>query len=382
MPTIKPVAHEARLSIIEHLDELRSRVVWVAIVYAIAFGLCFWQSSWILTQLNKPLAAAKAVDCDEPHRNADALEQSGCFAQELQSALTTAAPALVSAGEVIERLGRSDAVSGATQTRAERAAADLQKAATALERAADAAPRAASTGAIRPVTIGVTEPFLTTITVASYAALLLTLPFLLYHLFGFVLPAFTPREQRIALPVMITAPVLFIAGAAFGFFLAMPRAIAFLQNYNDGQYDILVQARDYYRFTMLMLAAFGLIFQIPLAVLGVVRLQILSPRQLRATRGYALLLFAVLAAVVTPTPDPLTMLLAMAPLVVLYELSIQLSRFVVPAGPSRWSLRLDDEQPEELPDLPDEPVTPRGEPEGAAAALPRPARGPTGDGLD
>ena len=364
MPTIRPVAHEARLSIIEHLDELRSRIVWIAVAYVAAFALCFWQVDRILNELNKPLASAKAVDCDEPRPTGDALEQSGCFAKELEAALTLAAPALNDAGDVLKRVARAGDVSKGTQSDAERVAADLAAASEALEQAAAAAPRSTSAGAIRPVTIGVTEPFLTTLTVASYSALLLTLPLILFHIFAFVLPAFTPREQKVALPVMLAAPVLFIAGVAFGFFLAMPRAISFLQNYNDGQFDILVQARDYYRFTVLLLAAFGALFQIPLAVLATVRLQIVSPAMLRKTRGYALLVFAVLAAVITPTPDPVTMLLAMAPLVVLYEASIQISRFIAPSGPSRWSLSTGDADDEP------EPIAPV------------PAERPSGDGLD
>ncbi|MEI2702526.1 MAG: twin-arginine translocase subunit TatC [Baekduia sp.] len=361
MPTIRPVAHEARLSVIEHLDELRSRIVWVAVAYVVAFGLCFWQNGWILEQLNKPLASAKTVDCEKPRPTADALEQTGCFAKELESALTLAAPALSDAGDVLKRVARAGDVSQGTQTDAEQVAADLAKASRALERAAATAPRTTSAGAIRPVTLGVTEPFLTTLTVASYAALLLTLPLILFHIFAFVLPAFTPREQKVALPVMLAAPFLFIAGVAFGYFLAMPRAISFLQNYNDGQFDILVQARDYYRFTVLLLAAFGALFQIPLAVLATVRLQIITPAQLRTTRGYALLVFAILAAVITPTPDPVTMLLAMAPLVVLYEISIQISRFIAPAGPSRWSLSASDADDDPEPIAPETTSRPSGD---------------------
>jgi len=354
VPTIRPIAHDARLSIIDHLDELRTHVLWIVVVYIFAFAFCFSQNDHILNQLNKPLAAAKSVDCSKPRSDANALEQSGCFSEELQKALDVSAPALVSAGRALVGVARTDGVSAAAKAQSVAAAASLQVAARALERAAATAPKATSSKNVRPVTLGVTEPFLTTITVAGYAALLLTMPFLLLRVYIFVLPAFTPSEKRLAVPVMVSAPILFIGGVAFGYFLAMPRAIEFLQNYNDGQYDILVQARDYYRFTMVLLAGFGVLFQIPLAVLAVVRLQVLTPAQLRATRGYALLLFAILAAVVTPTPDPVTMLLAMAPLVLLYEASIQLSRFIVPSGPSRWSLRFrdDDDDGDDESELP------------------------------
>jgi sec-independent protein translocase protein TatC len=145
-------------------------------------------------------------------------------------------------------------------------------------------------------------------------------------------------------------PVLFVLGVVFGYFLALPRAVAFLQNYNDGAFDILVQAKDYYRFSTLLLAAMGVLFQIPIGVLAIVRLRILTVKQLRAYRGYALLLFAVIAAVVTPTPDPFTMLIAMAPLVVLYEISLIVARIFQPSGEPRFGFLADDEEDEELPD--------------------------------
>jgi sec-independent protein translocase protein TatC len=133
----------------------------------------------------------------------------------------------------------------------------------------------------------------------------------------------------------------------FGYFLALPRAVAFLQNYNDGAFDILVQAKDYYRFCTLLLAAMGVLFQLPIGVLAIVRLRILTVKQLRAYRGYALLLFAVVAAVVTPTPDPFTMLIAMAPLVVLYEISLILGRIFQPTGEPRFGFLADDDEDDE-----------------------------------
>jgi sec-independent protein translocase protein TatC len=227
-------------------------------------------------------------------------------------------------------------VSAAAKAESAATIRQLQAAGTQARRAAQLTPKA-STGR-QPVTLGVTEPFLTTITVSAYAALLLALPFMLFQAYAFVLPAFSREERRVALPLMLLVPVLFVAGVVFGYYLALPRAVAFLQNYNDGAFDILVQAKDYYRFCTLLLAAMGVLFQIPIGVIAIVRLRILTIKQLRAYRGYALILFAIIAAVVTPTPDPFTMLIAMAPLVVLYEISLILGRLFQPAddAPSRF----------------------------------------------
>jgi sec-independent protein translocase protein TatC len=121
-------------------------------------------------------------------------------------------------------------------------------------------------------------------------------------------------------------PFLFVAGVAFGYFVALPRAINFLQNFNDSQFDILIRASDYYRFSVLLLGVIGLLFQIPVGVLAVTRLGIVSAKQLAKNRGYVILGLSVVAAVATPTPDPVTMVVAMAPLVVLFELSVQLAK--------------------------------------------------------
>lgn len=189
------------------------------------------------------------------------------------------------------------------------------------------------------VTLGVTEPFTATITIAFYASLLLAMPMLLFQAYAFVLPAFSPGERRLALPLMLMVPALFIAGATFGYFVVLTRAVEFLQNFNDDSFDILLQAKDYFKFAVLFVAGIGLLFQIPVGVLAITRLGILTPRQLAKNRGYVILGIAILAAVATPTPDPFTMTLAMGPLIILFELSILLARWlerVKPARVGRW----------------------------------------------
>jgi sec-independent protein translocase protein TatC len=197
------------------------------------------------------------------------------------------------------------------------------------------------------VTLGVTEPFTATITIAFYASLLLAMPMLLFQAYAFVLPAFSPGERKVALPLMLMVPVLFIAGAAFGYFVVLERAVQFLQNFNDDSFDILLQAKDYFKFAVLFVAGVGLLFQIPVGVLAITRLGIFTPRQLAKNRGYVILGIAVLAAVATPTPDPFTMSIAMAPLIVLFELSILLARWigrVRPPREDRWGQDDDDDQ--------------------------------------
>jgi sec-independent protein translocase protein TatC len=159
------------------------------------------------------------------------------------------------------------------------------------------------------------------VTVSAYFALLLALPVILYQLYAFVIPAFSPRERRVATPMLAAAPLLFAAGLAFGYFAVVPGAVRFLQNFNAGSFDALVQARSYYQFVLFTILATGVLFQIPLVVIGLNRMGILSARQLRQNRRYAIVAIVALALLL-PGTDPVTTLLELIPMLVLFELSI------------------------------------------------------------
>ncbi|MGH2945540.1 MAG: twin-arginine translocase subunit TatC [Solirubrobacteraceae bacterium] len=299
---LRPIAHEERLSLVEHLDELRTRILICLAVFAVAFGISWWQNDAILDIIDRPLAKSAFSKGSE-----DPFEQTAAFQQSqkrlyLQFELFT------------RELARSDDLSPALRERAEAVSG-------AAAAAAAVAPRATPR---RPVTLGVGEPFTATFRVVSYAALLFSLPVLLYQAYAFVLPAFSPREREVALPLMALVPVLFAAGVVFAYYLVLPAAINFLQNFNDDNFDILLQARDYYRFSIMVLIMMGVLFQVPIGVLAVTRVGIVTPRQLRHNRRYAILVIAVLAMLM-PGQDPFTMLMMMAPLIFLYEGSILLA---------------------------------------------------------
>jgi sec-independent protein translocase protein TatC len=302
---LKPIAHEDRLSLVEHLDELRTRVIVCVLAFTVAAGVCLWQDDFVLSTVNKPLAdVANNKPCDETR---DPLEQADC---------------------ALQAQTRVNAEIAATAQALARAAADdpaLRRQAEELERVASAAVAAAPKATSkRPVTLGVGEPLTATLVAAGYAALLLTLPLLLYQAYAFVLPAFSRTEREVALPLMVMVPFLFYAGVVFAYFVILPAAVNFLQNFNDDSFDVLLQARDYYKFAVMVLAMTGLMFQLPIAILAVTRMGILTPRQLRKNRRYAILVIAIVAALL-PGGDPVTMLLIMAPIVFLYEGSILLA---------------------------------------------------------
>lgn len=301
---IKPIRHEDRLSLVEHLDELRTRIIVSLVAFCACLAVCLWQNDAILDVVNRPLE--KSAFSGGP-TSGDPFEQQANFAKEQKQLYLQLA--------VISReLGRSEE----DNPRLRRMYEQLSRTASQVAAAApDATPR-------KPVTLGVGEPFTATLKVAAYAALLLSLPILLYQLYAFVLPAFSPREKQVALPMMMLVPFLFIGGVTFCYFVVLPSAINFLQNFNDDNFDILLQARDYYRFAILVMIAMGLLFQIPIGILAVTRVGIVTTKQLRRNRRYAILVIAILAMLL-PGTDPVTMLLGMAPLIVLYEGSILLA---------------------------------------------------------
>lgn len=319
---LRPIGHEDRLSIVDHLDELRSRLIICGIALVVAFGICFWQNQALLNALNRALPATPATS------------------QNHISGLT--------GDSVNERKGLEKIAAGASalarsphQSQADRAANALV--AQGASEAAKALPKEAARRL--PITIGVGEPFTTTLTVAAYFALLFALPVLLYELYAFVIPALDTEEKRVALPVMLVAPALFLTGAAFAYWIVLPPAVHFLQGYNSQNFDILVQAKTYYKFEIFTMLGIGLAFQLPLALLALHRLGVINGRTLTKHWRYATVIMAVIAAAM-PGADPVTTALEMLPLVLLYLASIVMLRI----ADRRAAARAAAESSSSLPD--------------------------------
>ena len=303
---LRPVGHDDQLSLVEHLDELRTRLIVCIFAFLVIFGLCFWQNDRVLDVVNRPFeVATKHVPKKGP------LARTAAFQRNI-------ARLARDAGSFATAVGADKGADTATKLAAKRLSA------SAARVQASVPPASASR---QPVTLGVAEPFTATFKVAAYAALLLCLPILLWQLYAFVLPAFSPNERNVALPLMMMVPFLFVAGASFAYFVVLPNAIKVLQGFNNDQFDILVQARDLYKFTILTCAGLGALFQVPIAILALVRVEIISVAQLRANRRYAVLVIAVIAMLL-PGTDPVTLFLSMVPLLVLYEGSILLAAWL------------------------------------------------------
>ncbi len=296
---LRSVRHEDQLSLVEHLDELRTRLIVCVVAFLACFALCFWQSDFVLNAVNRPFEIAT-----KGQSNKGALAKTSTFQRRIGALARTQ-------GALAATLADDAGASAATK----RAATAVQAEARRLEAAVPPVQ------ARQPVTLGVAEPFTQTFKVAAYAALLLSLPILLWQAYAFVLPAFSSRERKAAVPLMLMVPFLFVAGASFAYFAVLPNAIRVLQNFNSSNFDILIQARDLYKFTVLTCIGLGALFQVPIGILLLVRVGIISVAQLRANRRYAILAIAVIAMLL-PGTDPVTLFLSMAPLYVLYEGSI------------------------------------------------------------
>ena len=188
------------------------------------------------------------------------------------------------------------------------------------------------------VTLGVTEPFTTSVKVSMIAALALALPVVLWQAWAFFAPAVQPHFERVILVLVVSATALFVIGVAFMYTIVLPRALDFLTSYDANIYDIQIRASYYYTFAAMTLLAGGLAFLMPIFVLGLVRLRVLTSDRLRANRRIAyvaLLMFAILL----PTVDPVSLAFETIPLLILFEMSIWLSVFME----RRWNRGWDED---------------------------------------
>jgi sec-independent protein translocase protein TatC len=183
----------------------------------------------------------------------------------------------------------------------------------------------------KPVTFSPIEPFATSIMVSLWAGLLLALPVVLWQVWSFLAPAFEEHRQRSMVVLVGFATILGLGGVLFGYYVILPPAIHFLTNYDSSYFTIQVRARDYYRFVGFVLLGVALAFEVPVFVLALVRLRILSAAQLRRTWRVGVFVMVVIG-VLLPGVDPVSTILSVIPLVVLYVLAIGLATFLEP----RW----------------------------------------------
>ncbi len=295
----RPVGHDEEISTVGHLDELRARLIACLVVIAVAFGFCFWQNHRLLRVIDRPLAHQTQEQVRSGH---GPLGATYAVAQN--------------ARDVALQLHAVVGVFGARASVHDRAAL------VTVDRhlRGDIARLSAPPQGDRPVTLGIGEPFTTTVTISLVFALILALPFVLHQVYGFLMPALDPRERRRIVPLLAAIPFLFAAGVLFGYFVVLPAAVHFFQNFNSSEFNVLVQANPYYKFAATTLLAMGFLFQVPVGIVAVTRAGLISARRLRRNRRYAVLACGLVAAVLPG--DAVTLLLETVPLYLLFELGV------------------------------------------------------------
>jgi sec-independent protein translocase protein TatC len=174
------------------------------------------------------------------------------------------------------------------------------------------------------VTFGVTEPFRTSLRVSLVGAIALALPILLWQAWSYFAPALDPRIQRTVVSCVAVATGLFAIGLVFAYRVAMPAAVRFLTTYDQHIYNINIRAKDYISFALAVLISVGLVFELPVVIVALVRIGIVRAEQLRKNRRIGYVAVAALA-VALPGVDPVTTTFEMVPLLVLFEASIWVS---------------------------------------------------------
>jgi sec-independent protein translocase protein TatC len=238
---VRRLDHGEEATLVEHLTELRDRLIACFIVMAVAFAIAFWRYHDLFSILNAQLP------------------------QELQDS--------------------------------------------------------------KPITTEIGEAFTLTIMISLYTALLVTFPFTLYQLYSYLIPAFSPDAGKKLRPVLMFIPLLFLGGAAFGYYVVVPSAVRFLYFWASDEVQALPRAKSLYPFEMTMMFVMGIIFEMPAAVWVLARLHVLSSRVMKKNRRIAIVVLAAGAAAL-PGTDPISMLLELLPLLILFEISIWVARAV------------------------------------------------------
>ena len=174
------------------------------------------------------------------------------------------------------------------------------------------------------VTLGVTEPFFTSLKVCFFAGLAIALPIVLYQLWSFLAPAFEERMQRTVAVAALAGAVLFAAGVTFAYVVVLPKALTFLTSFNEEFFEIDIRASYYFSFVLVALLGMGLVFEMPIFVLTLVRLRIVTAEQLRRNWRMGVVL-VMLVAILLPTVDPVSLAFEVVPLLALYFLSVWLA---------------------------------------------------------
>ena len=176
----------------------------------------------------------------------------------------------------------------------------------------------------------VTEQLITDLKLSLYVAFVLTIPIILYQIWAFIAPAVGDLGRAFTYTLITLASSLFLAGVAFGYYVVLPIGTGFLLNWDPGRFELVITSNNYLSFVTRFLLAFGIVFEFPAATYVGAKLELVDAPLLKKYRKHAVVLNTVLAAALTPGQDPFSMVLMAVPMIVMYEVSIIIARYVNP----------------------------------------------------
>lgn len=177
-----------------------------------------------------------------------------------------------------------------------------------------------------------TETLTLTFKIALYVAIAICMPIIVYQIVSFLAPGMTRKEKRVLFSALPFTTVLFAVGVYYGYFIAAPRALYFLSNWNTSAFDWQPDGNETVSFFMTLMIGLGLAFQLPVIMYIVAKIGVITPRQMRKWRKYAFMLLLIAAAIITPSTDPYNMAIVAIPLIILYEFGIIISSIFAKTG--------------------------------------------------
>jgi sec-independent protein translocase protein TatC len=313
-----------QMSFLDHLDELRKRLIYSVATIAIAFAICFYFSQYIYNFLAIPVKEQREKAQSRQMAVSDPLSPDRFSENE---------PTYASLPHDI--VINKAKISAGTTILLKKITKDNESMLVLVHPWLIGGQRIPPDTPIKDIlkqgTYGGNELVLTTLTgsftiymvVALYAGIALAIPFLFYQVWAFISPGLYKHEKRYVVPVLAMATLFFALGATFAYKIAFPQACDFLLGWaQEGGFQTLLNAEDYLNLIMIIMLGLGIVFQIPTVSFVLGRIGILTPGMMLKSWRYAIMVIAIVSALVTPTPDATTMIMFAAPMVALYFMSI------------------------------------------------------------
>ena len=186
---------------------------------------------------------------------------------------------------------------------------------------------------IKLVVFGPAETFFLAMKISLYSGVIIASPVAIYEIMMFVIPGLTARERKIILPGLLGTAFFLLLGMAFAYYVILPASLGFLLNFGESEVEVIPQAKLYIDFSLRIIFWIGIAFELPMVIALLARLGIVRARKVLGFWRYAIVLVFILAAVITPTPDPITQTFVAGPLIALYVVGILLAWIVQPKRP-------------------------------------------------